>query len=95
MTEVDTRTLEEIKLLLLIQCKLLITSVLMNETEKNKLIYQLTGIKGQEKITKELNISPNTLSALWREWEEKGILIKDGRSYIKTIDKVNKIILGS
>lgn len=94
MPDLSDNAMEEIKQLLSIQCKLLISNALIIETGKNKSIYELTGEKGQEEIKNELNVSPNTISTLWKEWEEKGILLKDGRSYTKTIDKLNKIIYG-
>jgi len=93
MPEINNKNLEEIKLLLSIQCKLLLSLALSDEI-KNMEIYKLTGEKGQEEIKDELKVSPNTISTLWKDWEEKGILCKDGRVYMKTIDKINKIING-
>ncbi len=51
--------------------------------DEMKKVYNLTGNSKRDEICKKLKISATTLSNYWKEWEEKGLLKKDGASYTK------------
>lgn len=53
-------------------------------SSNEKKIYDLTG-KKQNDIIKQLGVSSKTVTKLWKEWEDEGILIKEGQSYKKLI----------
>lgn len=80
-----TKGLDKIEHLLQILMKLNIAQVkdktIVDETEKK--IYEYTGIKSCDEIRKELKVSPNTVSDLWKKWHWLGLLEKDGNSYKK------------
>jgi predicted transcriptional regulator len=53
--------------------------------EEMKQVYESTGELKSREICKKLKISATTLSNYWKEWEEKGLLKKDGQSYLKVL----------
>lgn len=73
--------------LLEILVKLQLRSTLSEELSdpKNRKLYNLTGNKGVTDISKGLKMSAGKISGIWKRWEQKGLLIKDGRSYRRVI----------
>ncbi|MGA2525698.1 MAG: hypothetical protein ABSF79_03660 [Smithellaceae bacterium] len=54
-------------------------------SSQERKIYDLTGIKGQREISKEVKTSASTIINLWKKLESEGILIKEGKGYRKVI----------
>ena len=46
-------------------------------------VYELTGNANRDEIVNKTGVAAGTVSGLWKKWEEKGIVIKDGVSYKK------------
>ena len=55
----------------------------LSETERK--IYELTGKKGHTEMFKTLKVAPNTVSKVWQNLENEGLLVKDGKGYRKVI----------
>ncbi|HOJ00363.1 MAG TPA: hypothetical protein PLL88_01990 [Anaerolineaceae bacterium] len=84
-------TLNEIKILLAIQCKLLLNNAIDEEVKSSR-VFQLTGKKSRDEIVKILGVSSKTITPLWQEWEKCGLIYREGKSYIKTSEKINEIM---
>lgn len=55
----------------------------LNSIERK--IFELTGVKGQTEIVKELKTAQNTISNTWKKLESEGLLIKVGKGYKKVV----------
>ena len=47
------------------------------KTDRQRFIYQATGDKTQPQICKEYKISPKKVTALWKKWEQRGLLERE------------------
>jgi len=56
------------------------------KTERQRFIYQDTGIKSRDEIRKEYNIGPNKLTRLRDGWVKRGFLARKGGKYIRLFD---------
>ncbi len=54
-------------------------------TELEEKIFELTGSLNRDDICEKLKISPNTVSDLWSQWLDFGLIMKQGNSYKKTV----------
>ena len=55
----------------------------LSETERK--IYDLTEGKGQAEIIKLLKVSSKTISKVWMNLENEGLLVKEGKGYRKVV----------
>ena len=53
-------------------------------SEDEKIVYKLIG-KNVKEISARTNFSVGKISGIWRELENKGLLIKEGRNYRKVV----------
>ena len=53
--------------------------------KRHRLLYDLTGSVPRTQLEKRTKFSAGKISALWQEWEEAGLLIKDGKQYSKVL----------
>lgn len=52
---------------------------------KNRQLYELTGKLPIGRIAAQLKMSAGKISGIWQRWEQRGLLIKDGRSYRRAV----------
>ncbi len=52
---------------------------------KDRQLYELTGTLKRRDIEKKLNIGAARISATWQRWEQLGLVIKDGKTYRRTV----------
>lgn len=50
-----------------------------------RLLYERTGQHSVKELAKATKFSVGKISGIWREWEDKGLLIKDGKSFRKVV----------
>ena len=81
----DNGELIKIKELLEVLVKKEIYRDLKNLSSKEKEIYELTGKIGQNEIIKKMKMSSKTISKIWKDMEEKGLLKKEGSKYKKIV----------
>ena len=81
----DNEELIKIKELLEALVKKGIYKDLKDLPPKEKEIYELTGKIGQNEIIKKMKMSSKTISKIWKDMEEKGLLKKEGTQYKKII----------
>lgn len=55
-------------------------------SDERREIYRQTGKMTVKQISKKVGWSTGKISGLWSEWEELGLLLKDGKSYRKPFD---------
>lgn len=48
-------------------------------------LYELTGEATTREIQKKLKAGPNRISDTWKRWERLGLVIKDGKTYRRTV----------
>lgn len=48
-------------------------------------LYKLTGSASQAEIQTKLKMSPNTVSDMWKRWEQIGLLVRDGKRYRRVL----------
>jgi len=91
MNEIEKRKIELLEELLMWtkianfdKVKSVIEGVLDNE--KKLKVYALTGEKTQAEISDGLKMSARDITAVWQECERRGLLVKIGKRYEKTID---------
>jgi len=73
-----------LQILIKINIAKLIDQEILNEADKK--IYQITGLKGQTDICKEMHVSSKKLSNLWNSWYKLGILRREGKVFKKVLD---------
>jgi predicted transcriptional regulator len=56
----------------------------LDEPDMKKL-YILTGNHTIRDIEKKTNIPRSTISRIWQQWEQSGLLIKNGKTYRKVL----------
>ncbi len=54
--------------------------------EKNyRTLYERTGELGIIELSKKTRLSTGKISGIWKEWEQLGIVVKEGKSYRKAL----------
>ena len=48
-------------------------------------LFELTGTRGVKELVQITKFSAGKISKLWQEWEEQGILVKEGKRYRKVM----------
>lgn len=73
--------------LLTILVKTALSDVVERELKdpKKRKLYEFTGKLTVREISKKTGIAAGTISETWQEWEQLGLLIKDGRQYRKAL----------
>jgi len=56
------------------------------KTDRERRIYQDTGKKTQDQICKGYNIGSTKLTSLWKSWEKRGVVVKEGGRYRRLLD---------
>ncbi|MDO8528376.1 MAG: hypothetical protein Q7S06_00605 [Nanoarchaeota archaeon] len=80
MTEQDIKKIKEMMMFLVKQSKKFQD---LDTTERK--IYDLTGVKKQSEIVKLLKTSSKTVTKIWKDLENEGLLIKEGKLYRKVV----------
>lgn len=62
-----------------------ISNQLKSLDKEEKKLYDLTGIENVKKLVEITGFSAGKISGLWREWEQQGIIIKEGKFYRKVV----------
>lgn len=81
----ELETLKRIEELLQVLVRASFSAIVKEELgdEKRKLLYKLTGKVSVKEIAKRTGFSAGKISGIWQEWEQAGLLIKDGKQYKK------------
>jgi len=79
--------LKRIELLLAALVKKQMSSILEQELsdDKKRELYLLTGKKTMRELVAQTNSSSATISGLWQRWESLGLLVKNGKKYVKVV----------
>ena len=79
--------LKRIELLLAALVKKQMSSILEQELsdDKKRELYLLTGKKTMRELVSQTNSSSATISGLWQRWESLGLLVKNGKKYVKVV----------
>ena len=66
-----------------------ISQVLEKEIEdpKKKKLYEFTGKKSRQELSDLTGLSTGTISGIWQTRHSKGILKKQGKSYVKLVEE--------
>jgi len=88
MNSEELTTLRSIETLLrsLVKISLSETMSRLLTDEKLRDLYAGTGKLKREELEKETGFSGGKISGLWAQWEQAGLLIKDGKSYRKPFE---------
>ena len=54
---------------------------------KKKKLYKLTGKKKIRELSDLTGLSTGAISGLWQRWHSKGILKKEGKSYVRFFEE--------
>jgi len=65
------------------------------KTDRERRIYQDTGKKTQEQISKDYKISSKTLTPLWKKWERRGLVAREKRGQYRRLLDLNDFGLAS
>jgi DNA-binding IclR family transcriptional regulator len=79
----ELRTLKRIELLLETIAKTAVAEKLAKvlENRKHQILYENDGRLSVKELAKRTGFSVGKISGLWRQWEQEGLLVKDGKSY--------------
>ncbi len=79
----ELKALKRIELLLEVMAKTAVSEKLAKvfKESKHKLLYENTGHLSVRELSKLTGFSLGKISGLWSQWEQEGLLVKDGKSY--------------
>jgi uncharacterized membrane protein len=79
----ELKALKRIELLLEVMAKTAVSEKLAKilQEPKLKLLYENTGQLPTRELVKKTGFSAGKISGLWSQWEQEGIVVKDGKSY--------------
>jgi predicted transcriptional regulator len=78
------RTNELLLVIVKAQMKDILKAELSNK--KKKQLYELTGTSIPiKKISEMVGVSTGAISTIWKNWEYAGLIIKDGKTYRRTL----------
>jgi hypothetical protein len=88
MSSEELATLQSIETLLRSLVKISLTETMSRLLTDEKLrdLYFGTGKLKREELEKRTGFSAGKISGLWAQWEQAGLLIKDGKSYRKPFE---------
>jgi hypothetical protein len=88
MSSEELATLNNIETLLrsLVRISLAETMARLLTDEKLRALYFGTGKLKRGELEKRTGFSAGKISGLWAQWEQAGLLIKDGKSYRKPFE---------
>lgn len=86
-TTIKADTLERIEELLRVIARVVVSDKLSQvlEDKNYQTLYEGTGKLGIVELSKKTRFSTGKISGIWKEWEQLGIVVKDGKSYKKVI----------
>ena len=79
----ELKALKRIELLLEVMAKSAVSEKLAKTRKEpnHKLLYENTGHRSVKELSKLTGFSVGKISGLWSQWEQEGLLVKDGKSY--------------
>lgn len=88
MTSEEVATLRSIEGLLRSLVKISLTETMSRVLTDDRLrdLYSCTGKLKRGQLEKRTGFSAGKISGLWVQWEQAGLLIKDGKSYRKPFE---------
>jgi len=88
MSSEELATLRSIETLLRALVKISLTETMSRllTDERLRELYFGTGNLKREELEKRTGFSAGKISGLWAQWEQAGLLIKDGKSYRKPFE---------
>ena len=83
----QTSTLERIEELVRAIAKAVLAEKLAEALkDKNyRVLYEGTGELGVVELSKKTRFSTGKISGIWKEWEQVGVVVKEGKSYRKVL----------
>ncbi len=83
----ELKALRRIEELLTVLTKAVIGSRLGEILKKKnyRTLYERTGELGIIELSKKTRFSTGKISGIWKEWEQFGIVVKEGKSYRKAL----------
>ena len=80
-------TMDRVEALLTALVKLQMGPILEDELkdDTDRQLYELTGKLKRREIEKKLKIGPGRISDTWKRWEQLGLVVKDGKTYRRTV----------
>ena len=88
MSEEELTTLRSIETLMRSLVKISLTETMSRLLTDEKLrdLYFYTGKLRREELEKKTGFSAGKISGLWAQWEQAGLLTKEGKSYRKPFE---------
>jgi len=79
----ELKALKRIELLLETIAKTAVTEKLAKVLgdRKQRILYENNGRLSVKELAKRTGFSVGKISGLWNQWEQEGLLVKDGKSY--------------
>lgn len=79
----ELKALKRIELLLETLARTAVSEKLakVSKEPKHKLVYENTGRLSVQELSRRTGFSVGKISGLWSQWEQEGLLVKDGKSY--------------
>jgi hypothetical protein len=79
----ELKALKRIELLLETMAKTVVAEKLAKilKEKKHAFLYENTGHLPRPELEKKTGFSAGKISGLWSQWEQEGLLVKDGKSY--------------
>lgn len=80
--------LDDIRNLLKLQLRIQLRNVLEEELQDSTMndLYELVGLVSIKEASQKVGYSTGKISGILQDWERKGMIIKDGKSYKKVIE---------
>jgi hypothetical protein len=87
MAPEELETLKHIEELLAAVAKVLLAEPLKAamKDKECKFLYQNTGLLPVKKLSQETGFSAGKISGIWQDWENAGLLVKEGRQYRRVL----------
>jgi hypothetical protein len=86
-TAEELKSLKRIEDLLTVLVKVSLAETLQSirADKQQQFLYENTGRVAVKELSKRTRFSVGKISGIWQEWESKGLIIKDGKSFKKVL----------
>jgi hypothetical protein len=87
MTSEELKILKQIEDLLRVLVRVSLSEKLrsIRAHKQRKFLYENTGLLPVKELSRRTGFSAGKISGIWQEWEDSGLLIKDGKQYRRAV----------